>query len=75
MGSAFMGMDVPDHIYRSLCQNPLCRAPVGAFHFVCRGQVIFICHKCGGVSQFQNDEMNYKARFLGISKEYAPKSK
>jgi len=47
---------VPDHYYRTLCQNVRCRAALGGLYIPCVGGcVIMACHKCGFVSVFRNE--------------------
>jgi len=47
---------VPAQYFRTLCQNPRCRCPLGGFHIPQVGAtVLYACHKCSHVSIFRVD--------------------
>lgn len=59
------GRLVPEHYFRTLCQNPTCRTPLGGFHIPCiGGTVMFACHRCRLVSLFRNEQFGIQAVLL-----------
>lgn len=47
---------LPDQYFRTLCQNPKCRAPLGGFHVPQVGAtILYACHRCRNVSIFRVD--------------------
>lgn len=56
---------LPEHYFRTLCQNTGCRTALGGFHIPTVGGVaIFACHRCQHVSVFRNEAFGITAHLL-----------
>lgn len=55
-----------ERFFHALCQNEECKALVGGMHIPCTaGAVIFVCQRCGTVSEFVNAATRYETKVLG----------
>lgn len=63
---AFGELQLPSQMYRTLCQNAECRAPLGGIHIPCGGgYVVYGCHACGTISAFENTATGYVSKVVG----------
>jgi len=57
------------HLFRCLCQNSECKAPIGGIHIPSvHGRVVHFCYICCGATEFRNGPDGFEAKFLGVSK-------
>lgn len=49
---------IPQHYFRTLCQNPSCRTPTGGFVPQPGLKVIFACQRCQHVTVFHSEASN-----------------
>ena len=69
----FNDADANQQAFRTLCQDPACRQLLGSMHVPCTaGRVLFVCHHCGGVSEFRVTADGITARLVGRTKASVP---
>lgn len=58
---------IPEHYFRTLCQNEGCRVSLGGFHIPhVGGTVMYACHRCRNVSIFRSEQFGIQSYLLDV---------